>query len=102
MNKHLDPVYDVYVDLDKVDKAELYNDYAKLVEKYRDLRTFANELYDTIDGQYGDDWLDDDEKETLREFEAFRINPDNHTTAPLSIYYTIRDENGNALRGEDK
>ncbi len=102
MNKHLDPVHNVYIDLDKVDKPELYDDYAMLVEKYREMRQFANELYNVIYEQVGDDWLDDDEKDMLREFEAFRIHPDSYDHVSPSLTSIIIGPDGRALRGEDK
>lgn len=101
MNKHLDPVHNVYVDLDKVDMADMYNNYAMLVDKYREMRQFANELYNVVSEQVGDDWLDDDEKDMLREFEAFRIDPDSYDHVSPSIYCTIIGDDGNALYGED-
>jgi hypothetical protein len=102
MNKHLDPAHRVYIDLDKHDKADLYDKYAKLVESYRELRSFASEMYDIIDEQVGEDWLDDDNLHTLNEFVAFRINPNHYTPVTPALCSIIVGPDGTALREEDK
>lgn len=102
MNKHLDPVHDVYIDLDKIDKTDMYDKYAKLVENYREMRCYANELYNIIDEQVGPDWLSDDDKDILREFEAFRIHPDSYDHVTPALTSVIVGPDGCALRKENK
>jgi hypothetical protein len=102
MNKHLDPAHNVYVNLDKIDKAELYNDYALLVEKYRALRAHANDLLDVIDSECDREAICDEHLDDVVAYETFRNDPDNYTTASPSIYCVIIGEDGCALRGEDK
>jgi hypothetical protein len=102
MDKHLDPVFNVYIDLDKFTKAELYDDYAKLVEKYRDLRAHANDLLNVIDGECDRDVMCEFNLDDVVAYETFRDDPDNYTQVSPSIYSLILDEDGNALRREDK
>ena len=102
MKKHLDPVANVYVDLDKVNKAKLYNDYTKLVEAYRELRGHANDLLDVIDSECDRDCLCEFNLEHVEAYEAFRDNPDYYGHSSPSIRCVIIGDDGRALRGEDK
>lgn len=101
MNKHLDRTTNVYVDLDKVDIADLYNKYASLVEKYRDLRGHANDLLDVIEGECDRDCLCVHNLEHVEAYEAFRDDPENYGHASPSIYCVIIGDDGYALTGED-
>lgn len=102
MDKHLDPVHNVYIDLDKFTKAELYNNYAKLVEQYRDLRAHANDLLDVIDGECDRDGMCEFNLDDVVAYEAFRDNPDNYPHVSPSVYCVIIGDDGHALCGENK
>lgn len=102
MYKHLDPAHNVYVDLDKVDLADLYDNYATLVEKYRALRAHANDLLDVIDGECDREAICDEYLEDVVAYEEFRNAPENFTHVSPSIYSVIIGDDGYALTGEDK
>lgn len=102
MQKHLDPVHNVYIDLDKFDKAELYNNYATLVAKYSEARAHANDLLDVIDGECDRDCLCEFNLEHVEAYEAFRDAPENFTHVSPSIYSVIIGDDGYALLGENK
>lgn len=97
MHPHIDPFHNVVIDLDLIDKGDLYNKYSLLVEQYRDLRLHARDLIGIIGDNLTVNDLSEEEGEFFTDAEAFLDNKAYRTPVTPALGLVMTDDDGNIL-----